>query len=98
MSTCSFSCRRCRTSRGKGRRGGRMPGFDDLGLSTAIAENAREQGFDAPSALQRSVIPVIRRGGNAIIRASSGSGITAAYAMALVDRLSNGDASKALVV
>jgi ATP-dependent RNA helicase DeaD len=75
-----------------------MPGFDELGLSTAIVENAIEQGFDAPSALQRSVIPVIRRGGNAIVRASSGSGITAAYAMALVDRLSSGDAKNGLVV
>ena len=75
-----------------------MPGFEDLGLNEVVIANAREQGFDAPSALQRSVIPVIRRGGNAIIRASSGSGMTAAFAMALIDRLTEGGGTRALVI
>ncbi|HUP87873.1 MAG TPA: DEAD/DEAH box helicase [Longimicrobiales bacterium] len=77
-----------------------MPVFKELGLGEQVSTNAQEQGFDAPSAMQRSVIPVIRRGGNAIVRASSGSGITAAYAMALVDRLheSTGDGARALVI
>ena len=75
-----------------------MAGFEELGLNDELIESARAHGFDAPSALQRSVIPVIRRGGNAVIRAASGSGITAAYAIALVDRFAEGEGTRALVI
>jgi ATP-dependent RNA helicase DeaD len=75
-----------------------MSGFEELGLDEALIANAREAGFDAPSSLQRSVIPVLRRGGNAIIRASSGSGVTAAYAMALLDQFKGADGTRALVI
>lgn len=75
-----------------------MSGFEELGLNEALVANAREAGFDAPSALQRSVIPVLRRGGNAIIRASSGSGVTAAYALAVLDQFNGADATRALII
>ena len=75
-----------------------MAGFDQLGLSEKLVANAQAAGFDAPSELQRSVIPVLRRGGNAIIRAASGSGITAAYALALLDRFQDADETRALVI
>ncbi len=75
-----------------------MGGFEELGLNETLVERALEQGLSAPSALQRSVIPVLRRGGNAIIRASSGSGVTAAYAMALIDRFGDRTGTHALVI
>jgi ATP-dependent RNA helicase DeaD len=75
-----------------------MADFDQLGLNEQLVANAAEAGFDAPSELQRSVIPVLRRGGNAIVRAASGSGITAAYALALLDRFGDADGTRALVV
>lgn len=75
-----------------------MAGFDELGLRAELVENAREAGLESPSTMQRSVIPVLRRGGNAIIRASSGSGITPAYALALLDRFADEKGTKAIVV
>lgn len=75
-----------------------MAGFGELGLKESLIKAAREQGFDAPSAIQRSVIPVIRRGGNAVVRASSGSGVTAAYALALLDRFAEEEGTRALVI
>lgn len=75
-----------------------MAGFDELGLREELATSAREAGFDVPSGLQKSVIPVLRRGGNAIVRASSGSGITTAYGLALLDRFADEEGTKALVI
>lgn len=75
-----------------------MTGFEELGLRQELIANVRSAGFDAPSALQRAVIPVLRRGGNAIIRASSGSGITTAYALALLDRFADESGARALVL
>lgn len=46
-----------------------------------------EQDFDRPSELQASAIPVLRRGGNMVIRGSSGAGKTLAYSLAILDRL-----------
>ncbi|MGQ0560505.1 MAG: DbpA RNA binding domain-containing protein [Gemmatimonadota bacterium] len=75
-----------------------MAGFDELGLNETLIANVHEAGFDAPSAVQRALIPVLRRGGNAIIHASSGSGITTAHALALLDRFANQEGTKALVI
>jgi ATP-dependent RNA helicase DeaD len=61
--------------------------FAALGLRSEIAMAAAAL-FDTPSPIQRAAIPVLRRGGNALLLASSGSGVTAAYALALLDRLS----------
>ncbi|MGQ0814133.1 MAG: DbpA RNA binding domain-containing protein [Gemmatimonadota bacterium] len=75
-----------------------MAGFEELGLRAEVTANAHEAGFEIPSTLQRSVIPVLRRGGNAIVHASSGSGITVAYALALLDRFAEQQGTKALVI
>src|SRR5687767_11645627 len=75
-----------------------MADFSELGLREELSTNARDAGFDAPSALQRSVVPVLRRGGNAIIHAGSGSGITTAYALALLDRFAGEAGTRALVI
>ena len=64
-----------------------MSGFEELGLAPRLAAAAAAAGFDEPSPLQRAAIPVLRRGGNAALVASSGSGVTAAWALALLDRL-----------
>src|SRR6185369_1185824 len=48
-----------------------------------------------PTALQRAAIPVLRRGGNAVLHASTGSGVVGAYGLALLDRLAGLPASDA---
>jgi ATP-dependent RNA helicase DeaD len=64
-----------------------MSDFSDLGLAPQLAAAAAAAGFDRPTSVQIAAIPVLRRGGNAALGASSGSGVTAAWALALLDRL-----------
>jgi ATP-dependent RNA helicase DeaD len=76
--------------------------FSDLGLHPSLVEAAAALGWVAPLAIQRAAVPVLRRGGNAVVRASSGSGITGAYGLALLDRLareeSAGTGARALIL
>src|SRR5215208_4315141 len=73
-------------------------GFTDLGLPERLAANAGDVGYDTPTELQRMAIPVLRRGNNAIVTATSGSGATAAYALALLERFSDAETPRALVL
>src|SRR5688572_29901058 len=72
--------------------------FAELGLTEQLAANAAEVGYDTPTELQRNTIPVLRRGNNAVLTASSGAGATAAYALALLDRFADADSPRALVL
>ena len=65
-------------------------GFHELGLSSALVNALEALGLSRPTAIQRAAIPVLRRGGNAVLHAGSGAGATAAYGLALADRLSEG--------
>lgn len=64
-----------------------MSGFAELGLRPELTQAATKAGFDLPTPVQRAAIPVLRRGGNAVLIASSGSGVTAAYVLPLLDRV-----------
>lgn len=65
-------------------------GFGDLGLRPELIEACEEAGYARPTAVQGSAIPVLRRGGNAVLHASAGAGVVAAYGLALLDRLAGG--------
>jgi ATP-dependent RNA helicase DeaD len=62
-------------------------GFDGLGLGDAGRAAAAQAAYEVPTALQRAVVPVIRRGGNVVLHAATGSGVTGAWALPLIDRL-----------
>lgn len=66
--------------------------FTDLGIRDELVEAAETLGFREPTPLQRAAIPVLRRGGNAVLSASSGAGVRAAYGLPLLDRLASEDA------
>ncbi|MBI4409061.1 MAG: DEAD/DEAH box helicase [Gemmatimonadetes bacterium] len=66
--------------------------FADLGLRPELVEATRGVGFAAPTSLQRAAIPVLRRGGNAVLHASAGSGVVAAYGLGILDRLAGAEA------
>jgi ATP-dependent RNA helicase DeaD len=59
-------------------------------------------GYERPTAVQRAAIPVLRRGAHVIMHAARGAGVTAAYGLALSERLHELDevapAVQALVV
>jgi ATP-dependent RNA helicase DeaD len=69
--------------------------FTDLGLSDALAAAVQRLGYERPTPLQASATPVLRRGGNVVLHASSGAGVTAAFALPLLDRLAGGTAATA---
>ncbi len=64
-----------------------MSGFGELGLRIEVVDAAASAGFDAPSAIQRAAVPVLRRGANVVLVGASGSGATTAWVLALLDRL-----------
>lgn len=62
-------------------------GFVGTGLAGPLADAADALGWDAPTPLQAAAIPVIRRGGNVVLRGSSGAGVTGAWAAGVLERL-----------
>lgn len=64
-----------------------MPSFDDIGLRDELLRTLEDEELDRPTALQAAVLPTMRRGGNLVARASSGSGKTLAYGLGVLDRL-----------
>ncbi|WP_341888531.1 DEAD/DEAH box helicase [Variovorax sp. YR752] len=61
--------------------------FEALGLSAALQRAAAEQGYDQPTPIQAAAIPPALRGADVIGCAHTGSGKTAAFGLALLQRL-----------
>lgn len=73
--------------------------FRELGVTEELTQVLEAEGVTRPTALQRAAIPVLRRGGNLVITASSGAGITYAYGIPLVERVAQQEGGvRALVV
>jgi len=66
--------------------------FTTLGLAPALLHAIREQGYQAPTAIQQAAIPAVLRGGDVLALAQTGSGKTAAFALPLLQRLMNSSA------
>jgi ATP-dependent RNA helicase DeaD len=64
-----------------------MASFEDFGLREPLLRALEDGGFEQPTALQEALVPVLRREGNVVARAASGSGKTLAYALGVLDRL-----------
>ena len=67
-----------------------LESFEDLGLQPALVEALAQEGLERPTALQRSLIPVLRRGSSAAVEAGPGSGLFVAFGAPLLDRLPAG--------
>lgn len=63
-----------------------MP-FTALGLAPALAQAAAELGFTAPTPIQGEAIPAVLAGHDLLATAQTGSGKTAAYALPLLQAL-----------
>jgi ATP-dependent RNA helicase RhlE len=61
--------------------------FADLDLSPSLADAVTRLGYDRPTPIQISAIPVIRQGSDVLARAHTGTGKTAAFGLPLIDRL-----------
>lgn len=70
-----------------------MP-FASLGLTPALVRTARDEGYDAPTAVQAAALPPILAGRDVLALAQTGSGKTAAFALPLLQRLVQGTARR----
>lgn len=61
--------------------------FSQLGLSPSLLQSIEEQGFDAPTAIQEQVIPLIASGQDLIGLSQTGSGKTAAFLLPLLEKI-----------
>ncbi|HUG39702.1 MAG TPA: DbpA RNA binding domain-containing protein [Longimicrobiales bacterium] len=74
--------------------------FEDLGIAPELCAGAHDMGWETPAGLQRDAVPVLRRGNNGILHASTGAGVTGAWGLAVLDRLASleDDATPAVLV
>ncbi|MBI2381273.1 MAG: DEAD/DEAH box helicase [Gammaproteobacteria bacterium] len=66
--------------------------FAELGLSPALCTPLGELGYRAPTAIQEAAIPLVLAGKDLLAGAQTGSGKTAAFALPLLQRLSESEA------
>jgi ATP-dependent RNA helicase DeaD len=66
-----------------------------LGLSDRLQAAAGALGWSRLTPLQTAALPVLRRGGNLVLHASSGAGVTGAWGLPLLDRLADPDGDAA---
>lgn len=64
-----------------------MDSFEELGLPPELVEALAAEGMERPTPLQRNVVPLLRRGNNALVRAGPGSGTLVAYGAPLLERV-----------
>ena len=64
-----------------------MTKFKDLGLSDDILKGITDQGFEEAFPIQEAVIPVLLTGRDVVGQAHTGSGKTAAFALAMLQQI-----------
>ena len=65
--------------------------FSDLNLRPELAQTVADLGYDAPTPIQASLIPVLLEGRDAIGQARTGTGKTASFALPLLHKLAGRD-------
>jgi ATP-dependent RNA helicase DDX54/DBP10 len=68
----------------KGSSGG---GFESMGLSEAVYQGVKKIGFRVPTPVQRQALPICLSGKDAVVMARTGSGKTAAFVLAILERM-----------
>lgn len=61
--------------------------FSDLGLSRGALEAVARLGYEAPTPVQRRVVPLVLAGRDVLASAQTGTGKTAAFVLPALDRL-----------
>lgn len=64
-----------------------MKNFDEAGLAEPILRAVKEEGYEAPTPIQREVIPHMKAGEDILGIAQTGTGKTAAFVLPLLTRL-----------
>ena len=65
----------------------KMTKFQDLQLSDDVLKGITDQGFEEAFPIQEAVIPVLLSGRDVVGQAHTGSGKTAAFALAMLEKI-----------
>src|SRR5690606_27300385 len=68
--------------------------FHDLGLAEPIVRAVASEGYDSPTPIQSQAIPVALQGRDVLACAQTGTGKTAAFALPILHRLSQGTSGR----
>ena len=77
---------------------GPLPEFAELGLCAALQQELVKLGFERPTPIQKSAVPVILRGDDVLGIAQTGTGKTAAFILPILERLGGGGGLRSLVL
>lgn len=72
--------------------------FKALGLNDQMLKKVAQVGFVTPSEIQKGVIPAILAGKDVIGKAKTGSGKTASFLLPTLQRMSQGEIKKVLII
>jgi hypothetical protein len=76
--------------------------FDSLGLAAPLVASVTALGYEEPTPIQREAIPLLLRGRDLLGQAATGTGKTAAFALPMLQRISedteNPDKTRGLVL
>lgn len=72
--------------------------FSALGLEAALIEAVARAGIDAPTDVQRRLIPAVLEGRDCLIRVRSGGGKTNSYLLPIAQRTQPGKGLQALII
>lgn len=75
-----------------------MTTFAELGLSDALIATLSGLGYDEPTPIQAQAIPLLLAGRDVIAQAQTGTGKTAAFALPMIERVTDDLAVQALVL
>src|SRR5262245_40886889 len=66
-------------------------GFAALGLSDTLLAAVTTLGYEEPTPVQRETIPIMLRGSDLLAQAATGTGKTAAFALPMIQRVTEPD-------
>jgi ATP-dependent RNA helicase DeaD len=76
-----------------------LESFEELGVAPEVVEALAAEGIEAPTPLQQTALPLLRKGNNLVMAAGPGSGLLLAWLVALVERVEpEGGGTRALVL
>lgn len=72
--------------------------FEDFSLSKEVMKSISEIGFEEPTPIQVSAIPLIMGGSDVVGQAQTGTGKTAAFGIPIIERLKKGKSPFAIIL